>query len=171
MHSNNIIQDCTVHFYHRVRGGARKGVMKVKKEEKLAIHRARLQYSNSALPPTAPANIAADIAHVAQAAYIPNAVAMMNLDQVTALDNAIQESNRSNQVIAATGPLLVPALGQLKQQLETVTASIKALEEAVELSFIENYYEGSNLMLDDFYTMVAERRRVVEQQVAMAAEV
>ena len=123
------------------------------------------------LPLLLPTSQQTFIAHVAQAAYIPNAVAMMNLDQVTALDIAIQESNRSNQVIAATGPLLVPALAQLKQQLETVTASIKALEEAVELSFIENYYEGSNLLLDPFYNMVADRRRLVEQQAAMAVEV
>ena len=168
---NSICQNCTLHVFHRVRGGARKGVLKVKKEEKLHIQRARVHYSTSHLPATAPANLAADIAHVSQATYIPNAVAMMNLDQVSALDDAIQQSNRSNQAVAAAGPLLVPALAQLKQQLETITVSIKALEEAVELSFIENYYEGSNLLLDPFYNMVADRRRLVEQQAAMAVEV
>ena len=135
------------------------------------MQRARLHYTTTHLPAAAPGNLAADIAHVSQAGYIPNAVALMDLQQVSALDDAIQQANRSSQTIDAAAPLLVPALALLKQQLETITASIHAFEEAVELSFTENYYETTVLQLDPFYDMVTARREHLERQAAVAAEV
>jgi hypothetical protein len=120
---------------------------------------------------TVPATIAADMAHVSQAVYIPNALALMSLQQVIALDAAIQPTTRAPQTISAAAPLLIPALAQLMQQQASLEASIKGLEEAIEVSFTENYYGAAKFELDPFFDAVTDRLDVLQREAANAAEV
>ena len=146
----------------RLRGGmAKKGVKKVSKHEKLAVMRAKVAYKTQFVQE----HNAALIQQIAAPGYIANAVSHMSLDQVTALEAVANQQVRNDRVPKASYDLLVPALVQMRNTKDELETVIDAIEEAVETTFVEDYF-NNGLDLDDYMTLLGNSiERLKELQV------
>ena len=177
----------TVHLTLELQGGARKGMAKVKKNEKLHTTRAKCHYAGSQVQPgiLAPALLAT----VSQPGFIyttvgamdplqpglPPAEAAQRYQRLIALSDAIHATTRAAQTIEAAAPLLVPVLTNLKAQKEAIEVCMSAINSAVEQSFAEDYYLDTGYNLDAFFERVdtlreqADIQAEVQRQVALSA--
>ena len=89
----------------------------------------------------------------------------MSLDQVTALEAVANQQVRNDRVPKASYDLLVPALVQMRNTMAELETVIDAIEEAVETTFVEDYF-NNGLDLDDYMTLLGNRiERLKELQV------
>ena len=155
--SHNIQTGNKIHVNMWMHGGAKKGVKKVTKQEKLHLLKAKVHYTTSQLNMADP-QVPALCHAIAQPNYISSVIANMNMQQITDLDNAAQDCSRTAQLTNAIAPELVPQYKQLKAQKAAIENSLKAIEEAVDLGMTEDYWRGTTgVNADAFYGAIENR--------------
>ena len=65
----------------------------------------------------------------------------------------------------------MPQIAQLQAQKEHFDNTIKALEDAFELGFTEEYYQGLQFDVDPFYQSISDRIEALRGQAAIATAV
>ena len=160
----NIQKEDTLHLVLRVRGGAKKGMKKVTKQEKTFTLRAKIQYASQ--------NITQESATVVRQItdsqnFINHAVRSLSRDKLQELSNAMSEVTRNDQLIKLLPAYLVPQVAALQQQQENIENALKAIDTAIEYAFTESFYGASGYDSDPFYDMVSDRiKELAEEEVA-----
>ena len=87
----------------------------------------------------------------------------MNIQQVTSLDEKAQEVQRSDRIVKECKELLVPQIATMKAQMEEMPMTVEALEQALETSFAEEFY-NNGYATDPFYELISERVAYLKEQ-------
>jgi hypothetical protein len=163
----------TISALPRLRGGAPKGVKKHAKGEKTHMLRARLHYTVTSQP-LLNSSVSDVCSNISQPDFIATTIANMSVAQINSLDAIANDCNRANMLTKAIIPEFAPLYKQIQQQVVLAQNSLKAIEEAVELAMVESYWSGVGMNTDDFYELIADRKKTLSdeaRQIDMEAEV
>ena len=157
--------DCSVLFrvaseVLRLRGGAKKGVRKNTKDEKVFTLRAKIQYMTQNLAQQSTA-IVNEIANDPD--FFSKAVRSLNIDQLRAFNDEINSVSRNDQLIKMLPDHLVQQVAVMKQQQQEIADALKAIDTAVDYAFTNKYYANSGFDSDPFYEMVSKRIQDLEE--------
>ena len=142
--------------------GPKKGVKKLSKDEKIAILRAKRDYSDNRTDQQTQAQVAA----IGGANYIAGQIAAMNYTQITALNTDLNNLTRNDvdMLVGAVAPHFVPQVAQWKQQIETLQAALRATNDALALAFTNEYHGVHTCDYDAFYDACANRQTNIQEQ-------
>ena len=153
-----------------------KATRKLKKAEKVHNIRAKASYSTTqhALQPGSDAFCQ----QLMVAEYIPGKVKAMNLAELQALEEAMNETTRNDQLFSVVLPRLVPPIAPLEADKGRIENTLKALRDCFEVGFTEAFYADVGFKTEPLFELVADeiQARVVAndqaaQQAAIDAEV
>ena len=142
-------------------GGPKLGVKKMTKEQKLCVARGKMQYSLDKAP-----CIAQHIGILDSPAFFETQINTMTMEKIIPLNEDIQDITRSevDGVAKVIMPHFIPVVRQWQAELERAKNMIGTLEDmiagtkdAVSLSFVNEFFAGSQMNYDKFYTMVSNR--------------
>ena len=179
-----------LHLVFRLLGGAKKGVKKVTKQEKLHITRAASMYQASLVDPAQVGPLLDNIRTNDQ--YITTTIQSMTVPQLQQLKQAFDDLAyvREQSVVGAMLPYIAPAAANIANHithLENQMAQLKIQEDALKACittalatefYVEQQYDFSSLfeMIPNTIEEIRERERqaqlqqLQQQQAAMAAE-
>ena len=159
MLDNSIIQNSTVHFNHRLLGGAKKGIKKLTKQEKLAALRATTLYRAQASP-----GIDQVIIPLSGPNFMSASIQNMAPDSVIALNEAITNLKqvREDPLTTTITPFFVPQVNQWKQQIALLENNIEVVESAMSTVFCDTYYGSVGFDYDSFFQTIQARVDQVE---------
>jgi len=166
----DITANSTLHMVMRLRGGAKKGVKKVMKAEKLAMLKAQSMYKSSRLNAPAAAILQP---LTTNAEELHTRINAMSLEQLKALSDDLDQLPRSNDVAITEvlAPHIVPEVKQLQKEIEKYKQNITTCEEQLEavlssvsVAFAENYYKDAQYDYSSFYGYVENRITELKQQ-------
>ena len=140
----NIQTGNKIHVNMYMHGGAKKGVRKTPKAEKISTLRARLQYTVTQTPQTQSVNIPALCDQISNPGYFAHAIAQTNLAEITAINDSIKSTVRGDRLSKVLAPLMIPDLVRLINEKANIDNSIKAIEESMELGLTSSYWVDSH---------------------------
>jgi hypothetical protein len=155
-----IKEHATLQLLLRLRGGGKKGLKKLSKDEKTHTLRARVHYMSQSLSQQ---NSAVINKITTDPNFFDTAVKNLTHDQLKEFNHAIQHSTRNEQILKVMPKFLVPQLDVLKKQQEEIAATIKAIEVAVESAYTEQYYESTGYESEPFIQMVSDRASAMDK--------
>jgi hypothetical protein len=181
----NMTEADTVHMVMRLPGGAKKGVKKVTKQEKMHVVRAAAQYRTTQFQlQNGVANMAVQVAdtgfipgkvnallqEIGQANNDQNIPALNDcMNRATSLWDGIIQIKRSDRRAVHLAPLFVPEIVQLEAEKARIEASINALTESFNVGFADNYYGLNGFNVDPFYDQVENALNAAQDAVAQQA--
>ena len=125
------------------------------KQQKTHEMRARVHYVSTQFPLEVGAQ--ALIQTISQSGFVSNAIQGMNLQQLQELDGVAQSAARPDRLVKAVRSMFLPQIRQLEAQKDMINNTITALEEAFDLGFAEEYFEGTAYVTDSFYQSISDR--------------
>ena len=156
----------TVHLTLELQGGAKKGVKKVSKDERLHLLRAKLHYQFAQMIQASP-NTQILCNNVSQPHFVQTTIASMPMPQITNLNTVANECTRSDKLIKALVPLLVPDYQVLLNQKTAIENSLKAIEDAFDVGVTDAYFHGAGgVNIDPIYDAIEERLNVLTEEAA-----
>eukprot|EP00973_Karenia_brevis_P093022 12415244-Karenia_brevis.AAC.1 len=157
----NIQKNDTLHLVLRLRGGAKKGVRKIPKHEKLETLRAMTNYRVAAVP-----NVQAALAPLAANNFIVNTVNAMDEPTVSRLNDAMNEMTqvREEKVVQAMASFFIPQIDIYKREKDEAQNKIQAAESALATAFCNEFYKNTGMDYDSFFKLVQSRVNVFEAE-------
>jgi hypothetical protein len=151
----------TVHMALELIGGAKKGVKKLTKQEKLAALRATTLYRSQASP-----GIDQLLAPLSAPNFIAASIQNMAPDTVIALNDALNSLKqvREDTLTTTITPFFVPLVTQWKQQIAVLENNLSVAESAVGTVFCDSYYATVGFDYDSFFQAVQDRVALIEAE-------
>ena len=158
----NIQANATITVSFARPGGAKKGAKPTtSKGERMAQLRARVQYQHTQITTAASAQL---VQQVSQPGYIQWALNQMSLEQMQNLKQVADDIHRSDKIAESVDTLMIPELAQMQAQKEELEKTIKALSQAFECTFADNYTNDQGFNVDPFYTAIEDRVTALQNQ-------
>ena len=156
LRSYGVEKESTLHMILRLRGGAKKGVKKILKAEKVSVLKATAHYKATMAPLSSHATIGLI---VNDPNYIGNKLNTMTMDKLEQLHAAAENITtvRDTTVVDAVTPFLVPLAEQIQNQIDDLTKTMEALQSAVHHALAVEHYTTSQYDFDSFFSKIETR--------------
>eukprot|EP00973_Karenia_brevis_P084918 11783165-Karenia_brevis.AAC.1 len=148
LESYGVQANSTIHLVLRLRGGAKKGVKKITKEEKLHTVRASAHYQAIRL---ANQDVQSLITPISADGYIAHKIEQMPLTELEKLKEAFDNISqvRESTVVEAMAPMMVPTL---YAEIEALAVKKDAVEAALKVAVTNEFYGSNQYTFTDLFT-------------------
>ena len=127
----------------------------------MAQHRARVQYQHSQIAVPGNAQL---VQQVSQPGFIAHAMQQMNLAQMLRLKQVADNVTRCDKIAEAVDHIMIPELQQMIEQRDELERTIKAMSQAFECTFAENYTNDNGFNTEPFYSDLETRITALQNQ-------
>jgi len=172
----NILKESTVHLMLRLKGGGPKASQKLKKEEKLHVLRSKAQYSTT--QNRLQEGSQQYCTQMLDPTFIETRVKAMTRPELENMLEAMNNTNRVEQLISAIMPHICPAVTALEAEKQKLEDTLVALRNSFEVGLAQAYYQTSGYKTDPLWQLVddtlqekTEAERIAADRAAIDAEV
>ena len=173
----NIQRESTIHLLLRLRGGmGPKASQKLKKEEKLHVLRSKAQYSTT--QNRLQEGCQQYCTQMLDQTFIETRVKAMTRSELENMLEAMNNTNRVEQLISAIMPHICPAVTALEAEKQKLEDTLVALRNSFEVGLAQAYYQTSGYKTDPLWQLVddtlqkkTEAERIAADRAAIDAEV
>ena len=173
----NIQRESTIHLLLRLRGGmGPKASQKLKKEEKLHVLRSKAQYSTT--QNRLQEGCQQYCTQMLDQTFIETRVKAMTRSELENMLEAMNNTNRVEQLISAIMPHVCPAVTVLEAEKQKLEDTLVALRNSFEVGLAQAYYQTSGYKTDPLWQLVddtlqkkTEAERIAADRAAIDAEV
>jgi uncharacterized ubiquitin-like protein YukD len=166
----NIKELDTLHLVLRLRGGAKRGVRKILKAEKMAAVTSKALFSVSKNLQDGAVSFCEKLAN---SDYVENAIrnlAVVDQAKFEEFADLCAQTTRNDQLCKLCYQHLVPEIKKLEDQKIQIDNTLKALHDSFEIGFVAQYYEKQNFKTDSLFEVLNEvDQRPEDQRAGLAA--
>jgi uncharacterized ubiquitin-like protein YukD len=160
----NIKELDTLHLVLRLRGGAKRGVRKILKAEKMAAVTSKALFSVSKNLQDGAVSFCEKLAN---SDYVENAIrnlAVVDQAKFEEFADLCAQTTRNDQLCKLCYQHLVPEIKKLEDQKIQIDNTLKALHDSFEIGFVAQYYEKQNFKTDSLFEVLNEADQRPEDQ-------
>jgi hypothetical protein len=160
----NIQKEDTLHLVLRLRGGAKKGVRKVLKAEKMAAATSKALFSVSKHLQDGAVHFCEKLA---DSDYVENAIrnlAVVDPTKFAEFADLCAQTTRNDQLCKLCYQHLVPEIKKLEDQKIQIDDTLKALHDSFDMGFVAQYYDKQGFKTDSLFEVLNEADQRPEDQ-------